>query len=174
MKPRLGNAPRATPVAATSGANARQLGLGRVREMQPPGLASHAARSNHCGADRRTDAGSQGWRQPPGVVGAALDGLPGTTSAARQVTAHATRGASAPLVGLGPPASVETQPSGQGFCTDSTVRLPGSNQRGGQPSLRIEATAPAGGAKRGPPRSQGTPERARLIEPIMGALRTRL
>src|SRR5215213_10285761 len=131
MKPRLGNAPRATAVAATSGANARQLGLGRVREVQPPGLASHAARSNHCGANRCTDAGSQGWKQPPGVVGAALDGLPGTTSAARQVTAHATRGASAPLVGLGPPASVETQPSDQGFCTDSTVRLPGSNPRGG-------------------------------------------
>ena len=90
MKPRLGNAPRATPVAATSGANARQLGLGRVREVQPPGLASHA-RSNHCGADRRTDAGSQGWKQPPGVVGAALDGLPGTTSAARQ-SLHTPRG----------------------------------------------------------------------------------
>src|SRR5215212_6063441 len=134
MKPRLGNAPRATPVAATSGANARQLGLGRVREVQPPGLASHAARSNHCGANRCTDAGSQGWKQPPGVVGAALDGLPGTTSAARQVTAHATRGASAPLVGLGPPASVR-QPSDQGFYTGSTVRLPGSNPRGGQPSL---------------------------------------
>ena len=36
MKPSLANAPRATPVAATSGANARQLDLGRVREVQPP------------------------------------------------------------------------------------------------------------------------------------------
>jgi len=88
MKPHLGNAPRATPVAATSGANARQLGLGRVREVQPPGLASHAARPNHRGADRRTDAGSQGWKQPPGVVGATLDCLPGTPSAARQVAAR--------------------------------------------------------------------------------------
>src|SRR5829696_752648 len=168
MKPRLGNAPRATPVAATSGANARQLGLGRVREMQPPGLASHAARSNHCGADRRTDAGSQGWKQPPGVVGAALDGLPGTTSAARQVTAHATRGASAPLVSLGPPGfrrdnrrtkvSVQTVPSD---CLDQTRGV-------GSPALAVRRTAPAGGAKRGPPRSQGTPERARLIEPVNG------
>src|SRR5829696_6802996 len=146
MKPRLGNAPRATPVAATSGANARQLGLGRVREMQPPGLASHAARSNHCGADRRTDAGSQGWKQPPGVVGAALDGLPGTTSAARQVAAHATRGALAPLVGLGPPASVETT-VGPRFLYSSTVRLPGSNPRGEQPSLRIEADSPRRGGQ---------------------------
>jgi hypothetical protein len=134
MKPRLGNAPRATPVAATSGANARQLGLGRVREMQPPGLASHAARSNHCGADRRTDAGSQGWKQPPGVVGAALDGLPGTTSAARQVAAHATRGASAPLVGLGPPASVETT-VGPRFLYRQYRPIAWIKPRGGQPSL---------------------------------------
>jgi hypothetical protein len=66
MKPRCRNAPRATLVAATSGANARQLGSGRVREVQPPGSASHAARPTHRGADRRADAGSQGWKQPAG------------------------------------------------------------------------------------------------------------
>ena len=45
---------------------------------------------------------------------------------------------------------------------------------GEQPSLRMRRTAPAGGAKRGPPRFQGTPERARLIEPVMATNRTRL
>src|SRR5215217_854705 len=168
MKPRLGNAPRATPVAATGGADARQLGSGRVREVQPPGPSqprcspqpSRCRPAHRCRQSRVEAAGRD-------EDSTALDGLPGTTSAARQV-ANATRGASAPLVGLGPPASVETQPSGQAFCTDSTVRLPVSNQRGAPPSLRIEATAPAGGARRGPPRSQGTPERPRLIEPING------
>jgi hypothetical protein len=35
--------------------------------------------------------------------------------------------------------------------------------------LAVRRTAPAGGAKRGPPRSQGTPERARLTAPVMGS-----
>jgi hypothetical protein len=36
---------------------------------------------------------------------------------------------------------------GPRFCTDSTVRLPGSNQRGEQPSLRIEADSPRRGGQ---------------------------
>jgi hypothetical protein len=36
---------------------------------------------------------------------------------------------------------------GPRFCTDSTVRLPGSNQRGKQPSLGIEADSPRRGGQ---------------------------
>jgi hypothetical protein len=67
MKPRRRNAPRATPVAATSGANAKQLSSGRVWVVQPAGSPSHAAHPSHRGAERRTDAGRQGWKQPAGV-----------------------------------------------------------------------------------------------------------
>jgi hypothetical protein len=174
MKPRRRNAPRATPVAATSGANARQLGSGRVWVVQPAGSASHAARRSHRGAERRTDAGSQRVEAAGRVRPAPPRRPAGTTSAARQVAERHEGAPVLPLVGHGPPASVETQPSDKGFCTESTLPLPGSNQRVEQPSLALRRTAPAGGAKRGPPRSQGTPERARLIEPVMATNRTRL
>jgi hypothetical protein len=169
MKPRRRNAPRATPVAATSGANARQLGSGRVWVVQPAGSASHAARRSHRGAERRTDAGSQRVEAAGRVRPAPPRRPAGTTSAARQVAERHEGAPVLPLVGHGPPASVETQPSDKGFCTESTLPLPGSNQRVEQPSLALRRTAPAGGAKRGPPHSQGTPERARLIEPVMGS-----
>jgi len=170
MKPCLGNAPRATPVAATSGANARQRGLGRVREVQPPGLASHAARPSHRGADRarrcrqsRVEAAAGCGRRRPWRP--ARDHVRGKAS---RCTRHEGGASASPSWVLAPPASVATQPSDQGFCTDSTVQLPGSNRGVGSPALAVRRTAPAGGAKRGPPRSQGTPERARLKEPVNG------
>src|SRR5512132_3658927 len=136
MKPSLANAPRATPLAATSGANARQLDLGRVREVQPPAwpamlLAPTIAVPTGTPMPAVKDGSSRRvWPAPP------LTACPGPRPRQGKAS-HCTRheGSQCSPRGSWPPASVETQPSDQGFCTDSTVQLPGSNQRGGQPSL---------------------------------------
>jgi len=83
----------------------------------PPGLASHAARLNHRGAERRTHARRSRVEAAGRQVGATLDRLPGTTSAPRQVAEHATRGERVlPPRGPGPPgSSVKTLLSALGF-----------------------------------------------------------
>jgi hypothetical protein len=72
MKPRRRTAPRATPVAATSGANARQLGSGRVREVQSPGSASHAAPPAIAAPTGAPMSAVKGGSSRPGEAGAAL------------------------------------------------------------------------------------------------------
>src|SRR5829696_8698795 len=69
----------------------------------------------------RADAGSRGWKQPAGCGQRRLDGLRGTTSAARQVAAHATRGEPVlPPRGSWPLGFRRDTTVGQGFCIDST------------------------------------------------------
>jgi hypothetical protein len=143
--------------------------------VQPPGSASQDARPNHRGADRRTDAGSRGWKQPVGVRTALpLTAFPGPRPRQGK-SLNATRGSQcSPSWALAPrlpyrnnrrtKVSVQTVPSD---CLGQTGGV-------SSPAFALRRTAPAGGAKRGPPHSQGTPERTRLIEPVMATNQTRL
>ena len=70
----------------------------------PPGLASQAARPNHRGAEQRTHAGGQGWKQQPAVRSAPpLTAGPGPRPRQGK-SLNMPRGGSecSPLVGLAP------------------------------------------------------------------------